>query len=90
MANLFFGRVNTNGRYIELSELTGVTLEEGTTYMLQPMDAITTYVSDTDEVPTEGGFTVQNNPIVKFSLNSGEKMYIRTYNNKSVAINLAT
>lgn len=89
MANLFYGRINTNGAYVELSELIGTQIEEGTTYQLQPMDAIAMYVSDTDEIPTEGGFVIQNNPIVKFDLKAGEKMYIKTYNNKNVAINLA-
>lgn len=89
MANLFYGRINTKDKYVELSELTGVEITEGTLYLLQPMDVIATYVSDSDEVPTEGGIVVQNNPIIKFQLKSGEKLYIRTYNNKNVAINLA-
>ncbi len=35
MANLYTGNINTNGKYVNLSTLTGVTFTEGTTYAIQ-------------------------------------------------------
>ena len=89
MANLFYGKINTNGKFVKLSEATGLTIQSGITYMMQPQGVIATYTSDGD-IPEDGGFLVYNNPIMRFELNSNEELYIKTFNSNGVNVNIAT
>ena len=88
MANLWYDEVNTNGEYKDLAVLSGVSLVSGTTYRLQPLGTVTLCISSSE--PTEGGFTIYGSPIVKFALESGEKVWLKTYNGVNVPINLAS
>ena len=88
MANLWYGNVDTNGKYVDLETLYGSTLTPGTTYRLQPLGTIAMCISSTE--PTEGGFVIYDSPIVRFELAAGEKVWVKTYNGVKVPVNLAS
>ena len=88
MTNIFYGKVNTKGEYKDLSAVTEISVVSDTVYLLQPQGVISLYVGSS--LPEEGGFLIFNNNITRFKLNAGEKIYIKTYNDNGVYINLAS
>lgn len=87
MANLWSGRIDTNNDYVDLGELAGVTFQADTTYFFQAVDTCTICISESK--PTSGGFTIYSGPLVRFEVNSGEKVWIKTFNGLKVSMNLA-
>lgn len=67
MANLGFFAINTEGEYTKLSELTGLTLASGTTYLMQVQGAC--YLCESATKPTKGGFYI--NKTEPFSYTAG-------------------
>lgn len=69
MANSFTGTINTNGEFISINELTGLTLTSGKTYSIQ--------VQNIAEIKiTDAIFTINNE---KFTWTQGnDAIYIRT------------
>lgn len=83
MANLGYFKVNTNGKYVKLSEITGLTIASGTTYLLQVEGACRVCESATEP---EGGFYI--NKAEPFSYTAGDAdLWVKT--NGSCYINIA-
>ena len=76
MANLWAGTINTNGAYQKVSDLTGITFEDGKQYTFQIQNGATVINSAT--VPTKGGFYIGNSDINLFTKVTGEDWYIKT------------
>lgn len=89
MANLFYGKVSTNNKYVDVAEATGVTISEDIIYLLQPQGVVALYIG-TGDAPEDGGFMIFNNAISRFKLSSDEKIYIKTFGPNGAFINLAS
>ena len=87
MANLWTDKVDTNGEYMDLEVLSGVTLEANKTYLLQASSTISICVATSK--PSAGGFTIYSGPIVRFELETGEKIWVKTFNGLRTEMNLA-
>lgn len=84
MANLGIFEINTNGEYMNLSTLTGVTFIAGNSYLMQNYSG-SCIVIESSVKPTEGGFVVGNE---KFQYNcDGTDVYIQT--NGSIYLNIS-
>ena len=84
MANLGIFKIDTNGEYKLLSELTGITFHAGINYLMQNKGG-NCIVIESGIIPTEGGFTVGNKPFI-FEC-EGVDIYIKT--NGTVYLNIS-
>ena len=78
MANLGIFEINTNGEYMNLSTLTGITFVTGNSYLIQNYGG-SCIVIESSVQPTEGGFVVDNKPF-KYECD-GSDIYIQTNGN---------
>lgn len=78
MANLGIFKIDTNGEYKLLSELTGITFHAGINYLIQNKGG-NCIVIESASKPKEGGFTVGNRPFI-FEC-EGIDIYIKTNGN---------
>lgn len=85
MANLGTFNINTGEEYQKLSELTGITFESGTTYIIQVQNACRILESTT--VPTEGGFVILSPAPFSYTPSGGD-LYIKSLNTQNV-VNIA-
>lgn len=92
MANLGIFKINTNGEYKTIEEVTDLSFEEGKTYFMQVQNVggyLTTCISDT--TPQNGGFIMQSGEKFKYTPLNGVNLYLNTnageYN--SVFLNIA-
>lgn len=76
MANLWYGAINTNGQYLKVADLTGITFEDGKQYTFQIQNSATIISSATQ--PTAGGFYISNSAVNLFTKTAGEDWYIMT------------
>lgn len=88
MSNIYYGKVDTNGKYEDLSEVIGLTIMEDTLYLLQPQGVIALYIGTSK--PDEGGFIIYDNSITRFKLESGEKIYVKTFNSNGTYLNVSS
>lgn len=84
MANLGIFKINTNGKYKLLSDLTGLTFHAGINYLMQNKGG-NCIIIESAVKPTEGGFTVGNKPFI-FEC-EGIDIYIKT--NGNVHLNIS-
>ena len=84
MANLGIFEINTNGAYVKLSELTNITFNMGQKYLMQNKSGNCILIESLD-MPTEGGFTVNNKPFIYEC--DGSDIYIKT--NGNVFLNIS-
>lgn len=85
MANLGTFNINTGGEYQKLSELTGITFETGTTYLIQIQNAC--HILESATLPTEGGFVILSPEPFSYTPSDGD-LYIRSLNTQNV-VNIA-
>ena len=71
-------KVDTNREYQALSDILGISLNEGVTYVLQVTGSFTFYIGTSK--PTKGGNELNGGTIVKFKLADGDQAYLRTWN----------
>ena len=76
MANIAGARINTLCKYEKLSELLGITFEEGVTYMIQNQQPVTYIVSET--VPTSGGFYIKDCTPFAYTHGSDGDLWVKT------------
>lgn len=76
MAHLGEFKINTNYKYQKLSDVTGLTFENGKTYLIQTQNTAT-YIA-TATVPTSGGFVVNNLSPMSYTHTEGVDLYIKT------------
>ena len=88
MANLWADKIDTKGEFVDLGEISGITLETNKTYLFQASSTITICIDSNK--PTSGGFTIYSGPIVRFELESGEKVWVKTFNGLKTSVNLAS
>ena len=78
MANLGVFEINTGGKYKKLSDLTGITFNINQQYLMQNKGGNCILI-ESQTLPTEGGFTVNNNPFIYEC--DGTDVYIKTIGN---------
>ena len=78
MANLGTFRINTAYEYVKVAEITGITFEAGTTYLLQAQNAC--YICESTIAPNDEnlGFILTNNDVFSFTPSEGD-LYIKTF-----------
>ena len=76
MANLWSGAINTNGTYKKVSDLTGITFEDGKQYTFQIQNSAT--IISAAEKPTQGGFYIDTPVLNLYTKQPGEDLYIKT------------
>ena len=74
MSNLWSGAIDTHNEYIKFSEISGVTFEDGKTYVIQINGSCTLIESLT--TPTDGGFLVNTLLPVKYTKGDGD-LYVK-------------
>lgn len=74
MSNLWSGAIDTHNEYIKFSEISGVTFENGKTYVIQINGSCTLIESLT--TPTDGGFLVNTLLPVKYTKGDGD-LYVK-------------
>ena len=84
MANVFFGKVQTNNEYVEFEEWSGITLTPGTSYLMQFQGVACIYVGptapqSTPELRAQDGFLLQNNQIFQYTPNATDKLWIKNF-----------
>lgn len=84
MANLGIFEINTNGEYLKLSDITGITFNINQRYLMQNKGGNCILIESLD-VPKEGGFTVNNKPFIYEC--DGSDIYIKT--NGNVFLNIS-
>lgn len=77
MANVFFGKVQTNGGYVDIEEIIGFPLSSGTPYLVQFQGVVTVMVIPSK--PVEGGFVLSNSQIFQYTPNDTDKMWVKTH-----------
>ena len=77
MANVFFGKVQTNGEYVDIEEIIGSSLSSGTSYLVQFQGVVTVIVAPSK--PAEGGFVLFNSQIFQYTPNGTDKMWVKTH-----------
>lgn len=82
MSNLYTGTIQTNGEYVNLAELTGITFTEGTTYAIQLQN-----MAWLREGTDGKGFLFNRDKGYSWTC-KGDDLYIRT-ESQSVVINIA-
>lgn len=86
MAHLGEFIINTGGQYKKVSDLTGITFEDGKQYTFQIQNGAIIISSATK--PTEGGFYI-NTPVLNlYTKQPGEDLYIKTLFFKAI-LNIA-
>ena len=68
--------IKTNGKYKKLSELTGLTFEDGKQYTFQIQNSA--FVLSSATVPKDGGFYIAAPTLNLFTKTAGEDFYIKT------------
>lgn len=76
MANIASVTINTMCKYKKLSELLGITFEEGVTYLIQNQQPVTYIVSATE--PTGGGFYIKDCTPFAYTPSSDGELWVRT------------
>lgn len=74
MSNLWSGVIDTHNEYIKFSEISGVTFEEGKTYIIQINGSCT--LIESSALPTDGGFLVNTLIPVAYTKGSGD-LYVK-------------
>ena len=86
MAHLGEYVINTGGQYKKVSDLTGITFEDGKQYTCQIQNSAT--IIGSTEKPTRGGFYI-NTPVLNlYTKQAGEDLYIKTQLFKAI-LNIA-
>lgn len=75
MANLGLFEINTNSKYLKLTDLTNVEFVDGNNYLMQNYGKPIFVIESVTE-PTKGGFMVDNKPFVYQC--DGTDLYIKT------------
>lgn len=79
MANLGIFEINTNGAYMKLSDLTGITFSSGSSYLMQNYGHSCIIIETNEQQENiNGGFVVDNKPFL-YECN-GTPVYIKTNN----------
>lgn len=81
MANLYSGKIQSNGEYINLAEATGLTFEEGVSYQIQFLNQ--GYIREGEEGT---GFLVTSIDPFSFSVKNSN-VYVRSI--EDLGINIA-
>ena len=74
MSNLWSGVIDTQNEYIKFSEISGVTFEEGKTYIIQINGSCT--LIESSVLPTDGGFLVNTLIPVAYTKGAGD-LYVK-------------
>ena len=77
MANLGSFRFNTKYEYVDVAESTGLTFQDGTTYIIQCLGACRICASA--DTPDFDGFEIKAGEKFAWTKKSGENLYIKTY-----------
>lgn len=86
MANLAYKSIKTNGDYIDLAAVLGITFEIGKTYQIQLMSGATIILSD--EKPKEGGFFIFDSKPFGYK-HTGSKLWLKAVDKRPVEVNIA-
>lgn len=86
MAHLGEFSINTFGQYKKLSDLTGISFEDGKQYTFQIQNSAT--IISASSVPTKGGFYISQPTLNLYTKQAGEDLYIKT-NFFNAVINIA-
>lgn len=90
MANLGFFEIDTEGEYIKLDTITGLTFTEGTKYIMQVQNAIENVIICISDIkPTKGGFVIKNLEKFDYTPISGYDIYACTNGSYGANINIA-
>lgn len=79
MANIGYFKVNTNGEYRTIEEVTGLTFTAGTKYSMQVTNGggyLTICSSDT--LPTSGGFVMKDMEKFTYTPEENVNLYLKT------------
>ena len=88
MAHLGEFVINTGGQYKKVSDLTGITFEDGKQYTFQIQNSAT--VISATEQPTKGGFYINTPALNLYTKQTGEDLWIKTnFYFSSVILNIA-
>lgn len=85
MSNLWYGSIQTDGEYVTLSSISGVTFTSGTTYTLQVKGKC--YLCEKSAKPTSGGFLITEEMPIQYAAGSDD-LYVRNVSD-SCLINIA-
>ena len=86
MAHLGEFVINTGGQYKKVSDLTGITFEDGKQYTFQIQNSAT--IISSAEKPTKGGFYIDAPTLNLYTKQPGEDLYIKTQLFKAI-LNIA-
>lgn len=78
--------INTQGKYQKVSDLTGITFEDGKQYTFQIQNRATVISSATE--PTKGGFYINNTDLNLYTKTAGEDLWIKSVSHV-VVLNIA-
>lgn len=76
MAHLGEFIINTEGQYAKVTDLTGITFEDGKQYTFQIQNNAT--VISSAEQPTKGGFYIEAPTLNLYTKQAGEDLWIKT------------
>lgn len=83
MANLGFFEIDTDGEYVNLSDITGITFASGKTYLIQIQGSCNLCESATK--PTKGGFLINKNEPFSYTSN-GTTLWVCTVSSSYINI----
>ncbi len=86
MGNLGFFIINTAGKFKKLSDLTGITFEDGKQYTFQIQNSC--FIQSSATLPESGGFWIAEPSLNLFTKTAGEDFYIKT-TYRQATINIA-
>lgn len=87
MANIAYNKsIRTNGQYVDLAEVMGITFELNEHYQIQLLN--TAMVMIADNKPTEGGFLIFDNKPFGYT-HLGQKLWIKSIENKPIEVNIS-
>ena len=82
MANVYFGKVQTNNEYVDYETLDGASaLTTGTSYLMQFQGAAGIYVGTTKPTGDQknAGFVLLNGQIFQYTPNGTDKLWVKSF-----------
>lgn len=87
MANIAYNKsIKTNGQYVDLAEVMGITFSLNEHYQIQLLNTAMVMISDSK--PTEGGFLIFDNKPFGYT-HLGQTLWIKSIENKPIEVNIS-
>ena len=87
MSNIAYKKsIRTNNEYVDLAEVMGITFTLNSKYQIQLLNSAMVMIAD--EKPKEGGFFIFDNKPFGYK-HLGNKLWIKSIENKPIEINIA-